>query len=31
MTTMQRKIDPRVIRTRQMLRDALITLILEKG
>jgi AcrR family transcriptional regulator len=28
---MQRKTDPRVIRTRQMLREALIALILEKG
>src|SRR3954466_10714279 len=28
---MQRKTDPRVIRTRQMLRDALIALILECG
>jgi AcrR family transcriptional regulator len=28
---MERKTDPRVIRTRQMLRDALITLILERG
>ena len=28
---MERKTDPRVIRTRQMLRDALIGLILEKG
>jgi len=26
-----RRIDPRVIRTRQMLRDALVTTILEKG
>src|SRR5690349_11429109 len=29
--SMQRKTDPRVIRTRQMLRDALIALILERG
>ena len=28
---MSRKTDPRVIRTRHMLRDALITLILDKG
>jgi AcrR family transcriptional regulator len=28
---MERKTDPRVIRTRQMLRDALIALILEQG
>ncbi len=28
---MQRKTDPRVIRTRHMLRDALVALILEKG
>ncbi len=28
---MQRKLDPRVIRTRQMLRDAFIALILERG
>ncbi|MEP7287006.1 MAG: TetR/AcrR family transcriptional regulator [Chloroflexota bacterium] len=28
---MQQKIDPRKVRTRQMLRDALIALILEKG
>jgi len=28
---MQRKTDPRVIRTRHMLRDALIALILDKG
>src|SRR5215813_5825557 len=28
---MERKTDPRVIRTRQMLRDALIALILQKG
>jgi AcrR family transcriptional regulator len=28
---MERKTDPRVIRTRHMLRDALIALILEKG
>ncbi len=28
---MQRKLDPRVIRTRHMLRDAVVALILEKG
>jgi AcrR family transcriptional regulator len=31
MTTEVKKLDPRVIRTRQMLRDALVSLIAEKG
>jgi len=31
MTTDLKKLDPRVVRTRQMLRDALVSLIAEKG
>src|SRR5512139_3713844 len=31
MTRELKKIDPRVIRTRQLLRDALVSLIAEKG
>jgi AcrR family transcriptional regulator len=31
MSKTQKRLDPRVVRTRQMLRDALVSLIEEKG